>query len=195
MRTSQRLRLCSGLTQLGVNVLLAGCAVAPPAPSGPMTVYDDGYWNARSCEGVEQPVMQNCIAAHARADLTPTETVAKVIPSRDEAMQALDRMLAETLKDPMSAQQYRVSDLEQCGRIVLSTIVDTKERGCLCYSVNAKNSYGGYAGPEFAVARILQTGRGNSFIAVPVGKSLFLSAASSCGTSPRDADAIRAAIR
>jgi hypothetical protein len=195
MRKSHALRLCAIFAHLGVNALLTGCATAPPTQQLPVVIYDDSYWNARSCVGVEEPVIHNCNAAHARAGLAMAATIPKFTPSREQAAQALDLMLAESLKDPMSAMQYRVSDVKECARMVLSTIERPQERGCLCYSVNAKNSYGGYTGSELSVVRILQPGQGESFIAQPVEKSLFLQSLAACMTEPRDAQAIKALVR
>jgi hypothetical protein len=194
MTKSQLLRLCIIALEFGVNIVLAGCKSAPP-PRAPAVIYDDTYWNARSCEGVDEPVVHNCNAAHARAGLATTATLPKFAPSREEAAQALDAMLAQSLKDPLSAIQYRVSDIRACDDVVLSTITRPAERGCLCFSVNAKNSYGGYTGGALAVARILQDGRDRTFIAEPTDRAAILPGIASCLLEPRDAAAIKAQIR
>ena len=60
----------------------------------------------------------------------------------------------------MSAIQYRVSGIVDCFKVSqFASVTNYAERGCLCYSINSKNSYGGYTGSEFEVMEIRQTAK------------------------------------
>lgn len=57
--------------------------------------------------------------------------------------EAVDKLLASQLIDPTTAIQYRVSESLACKGVLDGMPDDSK---CVCYSVNAKNRYGAYAG-------------------------------------------------
>lgn len=64
----------------------------------------------------------------------------------ERALKALDRHLADTLKDPASAIQYAVSGPLSCRD------VSTLKGDCLCYRINARNAMGGMTGQQVGVA-------------------------------------------
>jgi hypothetical protein len=75
-------------------------------------------------------------------------------PREDERTKLLDAALAESLKDPASAQQYSVGAFRSCDGLTANPMGAYAD-GCMCYAVNAKNSYGGYTGVHYGVATFL----------------------------------------
>jgi hypothetical protein len=89
--------------------------------------------------------------------------------ARDAEKRALDLLLAETLSNPMSAIQYRVtSRVLPCTDLVAAPRNQgLADQACLCYSVNTRGENNGYQGQKFAAA-VLETTKDGS----PVAKSL-----------------------
>lgn len=77
-------------------------------------------------------------------------------PNADDvaARAALDKHLAASLKDPSSAMQYSASDIVPCAWIA-SVPPSMNTSRCVCYQVNAKNSYGAYAGKKLSAVVLL----------------------------------------
>lgn len=80
----------------------------------------------------------------------------------EKARQAVDLLLADTLDDPMSAIQYRISLPIPCAR--LSTAQQEKALLCICYGVNTRNKNGGYEGTRLDYAS-LKSEKGGTFVA------------------------------
>jgi hypothetical protein len=178
-------------------------ASAPPPPSS---------WDNVPCDIAQASARGDCEAEHARIGIGPTETresatqaaVAAYVDSLPDGEQAIeaarravDRMLAATLKDPMSAMQYRISAAFSCREVLpVESAVKTPD-GCICYQVNARNSFGGYTGAELALAQLLTAG--DSYVAVSVPRdSMRLQAVAYCAKanmSSRDATFIHRAVQ
>ncbi|MHB8742791.1 MAG: hypothetical protein ACYC9L_06650 [Sulfuricaulis sp.] len=76
------------------------------------------------------------------------------------AMAKVDALLAGYLKDPGSATQYKTSGIIPCKQVT-AFAADGDGDGdgdCMCYSVNAKNSFGGYTGAIVEVAKFVGAG-------------------------------------
>lgn len=67
--------------------------------------------------------------------------------------EGVDRLLASQLFDPTTAIQYRVSAPVAC-KNVMDGLPDKSM--CVCYSVNAKNRFGAYAGSSTYVAPYME---------------------------------------
>lgn len=184
---SHRLRLSSSIL-----LLLSGC-VAQPVPDAPTAVYNDDYWISTNCELVEKPVLEVCLKYHVKAGLSPSETRLPKAPTYDESYAVVDRTLAEHLKDPLSAMQYRIAEPRRCEGLIPPQFIQHKQRGCVCYSVNSKNSFGAYPGQTPGVVEIVATD-GDAFIGLAIDGGL--SNLPWCpALQPRDAELIKAAVR
>lgn len=80
----------------------------------------------------------------------------------EKARQAVDLLLAETLNDPMSAIQYRVSRPIPCAS--LTAAQQEKDLLCVCYEVNTRDKAGGYEGTRLKFAS-LKPEKAGSFVA------------------------------
>jgi len=78
---------------------------------------------------------------------------------------AVDIALANSLRDPLSAIAYEVSDPLSCD--VLSVLPGQGKR-CICYSVNSKNAMGGYVGVTMQTALMHQIENAR-YVALPTG--------------------------
>lgn len=85
--------------------------------------------------------------------------------SAEDIADAVDRMLATSLTDPLSAIDYRVSGAVSC-KAVLPPDEYAGHDQCVCYSINAKNSFGGYAGSQLYAAAYI--GDSRWYIVIPV---------------------------
>jgi hypothetical protein len=103
-------------------------------------------------------------------------------------------MLAGWLKDPVSAMQYRLGSLVDCSAVIDGSVLSPKQVGCVCYSVNSKNSYGGYVGSTIAVVAVEPLGE-TGWIARPVAPQLMKAGCSTQPLAPRDANLIKANVR
>lgn len=190
MQESHRLRLIPASALL----FLTACASPPPRPQ--TFTYDDTYWMSVSCKDAAAPVRANCEAAHARKGIAPEQTREKRMPTPEEAGDAIDSMLASSLKDPTSAMQYHVSGARSCIGLIDSNAVTGEVRGCACYSVNSKNSYGAYAGQSLAIAELVLTNEDGPFLALNVPAVLYAgNALTGCpAMRERDSDLIRSKV-
>jgi hypothetical protein len=89
----------------------------------------------------------------------PTHAVAEAHAAIEQAdnetiRAALDRHLAYTLKDPMSAMQYMAGNVTECRKVAIMP-ANQRDNWCICYSVNAKNSMGGFTGTQIGVASLM----------------------------------------
>jgi len=73
--------------------------------------------------------------------------------AQDALVKSVDHLLASSLNDPLSATDYRVSGPVAC-KLVLPAGQLMHDQ-CVCYSVNAKNSLGGYTGVTMYVAEFI----------------------------------------
>jgi hypothetical protein len=65
----------------------------------------------------------------------------------------VDKHLAQTLNDPLSAINYRVSSRVNCKDALAE--IEYASADCVCYAVNAKNRFGGYVGDKFFAAQFV----------------------------------------
>lgn len=74
----------------------------------------------------------------------------------DAEKRALDLLLADTLNDPMSAIQYRVStQVFSCSDALPSpTDQSWNDKSCICYGVNTRGADNAYQGRRFSVASL-----------------------------------------
>jgi hypothetical protein len=127
------------------------------AVAGHATDLTDKEWGETRCDLVSQENRAPCLAAHARLNIPSDSTVHAATPAVAASEPALTsaeppsgdapdepeiarakKIVADRMKDPPSA--------------MFKDVVYVKEKQAVCGSVNAKNSYGGYAGyGSFAV--------------------------------------------
>jgi hypothetical protein len=204
---------------LGLGALLAlmaGCAPMPYTYSvAPVQTPPEGHWRTVPCSIVTEAKRADCLAEHESFGLTSEEHVGATgytqsppdidqvedLPSDAAAIEAartaVDKMLATTLKDPMSAIQYRTSAILSCRKILPTVLAAKVPDGCLCYEVNAKNSYGGYTGSQLGIAELIATGQGYVALSVP-REMISIEGVKNCYSShfdQRDASLIKAAVQ
>lgn len=73
---------------------------------------------------------------------------------------ALDATLARSLRDPMSAIDYQVSDVLDCDAVS----APWPGKQCICYTVNSKNGMGGYSGAVVGSALVHEVKPGVFYI-------------------------------
>lgn len=112
----------------------------------------------------------------------------------EAAKRTLDRMLAQTLKDPASAQQYSASAPAPCKAVIG---IGDPGTDCICYEVNARNAMGGMTGKQIGVAFNDMDPANPVSLPLPDGM-LPEAAVAGClklGLQPRDPQLIHAQIR
>lgn len=110
----------------------------------------------------------------------------------EEAATAVDMMLANTLKDPLSSMQYSIGSPQPC-----SLLLGAMSGHCICYEVNAKNSYGGMTGRKIGVASLTSSIAPIAAQSIPdslIGPGVHVACARA-GLAPRDAQRIHGAVR
>lgn len=198
-------------------VLFSACAaplIIPVQPLGDVRP-DPSYWRSVACDAVVKRYQKDCISEHERMGISPYESQGFAEEKRRAESQppppppktftpeemevgraAVDLHLASTLKDPLSAMQYRVSDIVLCGE-VLPAQLTVKPDNCICYEVNAKNGYGGYTGGTLGIVELLPAGQ--TYIGLDLPHDLItaeaVKACYSANLSPRDAELIKKAVR
>jgi hypothetical protein len=182
------------------------------APAYAAALTSASSWDNVPCDIAQASVRPDCEAEHARIGIGPNETrsaataaaiaaYADDLPQGDQAVeaahQAVDKMLASSLKDPMSAMQYRVSGVFSCREVLPIEIAVKTPNGCICYQVNARNSFGGYTGSELSLAQLIAVG--DSYVAVTAPRDLIqLEALTYCAKTDflrRDAELIHRAVQ
>lgn len=182
------------LTKLMIVLLainIEGCVTYSPVPTAPPTQPDLRSWADVPCDIVASRNRPACLVEHellgipanqsvqsaAQSGSQSTEAmrIAAHVPETPEEMQAaraaVDSMLGRTLKDPLSATQYRVSDALPCEQVLPGVAAQLSLRLCICYQINAKNSFGGYTGSELALATLFRSDA-NSYVAIAIPKEL-----------------------
>lgn len=194
---------CAAATALAAAVAacaLSGCAttIAPvDAPPDPIV------WRTTRCTDAPQHWQASCHSVHQRMGIADDTASPLLFPGptgearNASAADAIDRLLATTLKDPLSAIQYQVSDVVSCYAVVADGIAVASREGCVCYEVNARNSYGGYTGVDIGVAILI--GDGTVYVADAAPRSSLLAMAPQTCVSahlrPRDAGQIHRAVQ
>lgn len=155
---------------------------------------DDKQWGETRCDLVAQENREPCMAAHVRLDIAPDRTLTPpTVRADNEALRAaMDLHLAMTLKDPMSAIQYMVSDAVEC-EDVSRTPASLSSKWCVCYSVNAKNSYGGFTGAQIGVATLIRNEP--PYLMVDVPSSLITKPSKCPNMQSRDSALIHAKVK
>lgn len=150
-------------------------------------------WADVPCDVVAERNRSACVTEHERLGIPAEQSIqsatqsgaqsmemmrqAASVPESpeelEEARSSVDSMLGHILKDPLSAMQYRVSDPMPCAQVIPgAAALPALAPLCICYQVNAKNSYGGYTGAELSVAAVSRPAAGG-FVALPFPKELF----------------------
>lgn len=96
-------------------------------------------------------------AAQAKSGKDGSNTSpAAVRKASDAEKRALDLLLADTLNDPMSAIQYRVSNQVFSCSDALPNPHDQSwnDKSCLCYGVNSRGANNAYQGRRFSLASL-----------------------------------------
>ena len=128
----------------------------------------------------------------AEASVPQPATVA-VKPEQSEAIRAaLDAHLAASLKDPSSAIQYAAGEPTEC-RNVANMPPNMRDSWCVCYSVNAKNSMGGYTGAQIGVAQLVTPEP--PYLMLDIPKELIVQPAGCRNVAPRDSALIHALVK
>ena len=114
-------------------------------------------------------------------------TIVEPAPNAQTWETAIDSHLALTLKDPASVKQYQVTSKFACNGLAESPSGD-----CACWSANAKNSYGAYAG---SVSNIVTLRCFSEFVCMvetsaPLSSRGAIEACSNAGYKPRDVQLI-----
>jgi hypothetical protein len=201
----------------------SGCATTHgPAPVGSgMERPPLSYWDTVACDAVVSRFQDDCATEHRNIGLDPGETsgtrghleaaateaaVARIIPTPSlrvmptteqtaAAKPAIDRALASSLKDPLSAMQYSVSDAVRCDDL-LQIQSTGPQPFCACYMVNSKNSYGGYTGAQPGVVQLIFSD--DAVIAMPTPSELIsplsFGRCFDANMAERDAGLIKAAV-
>lgn len=175
--------------------------VALPAPAAAALTFlinDDGSFegSAINTAGSRMGFSYNPVPSDVRLvsessiPLTSSDIIG---PDQAEAIRAaLDAHLATTLKDPVSAIQYAAGEPTEC-RNVANVPPQARDSWCVCYSVNAKNSMGGYTGAKLGVVLLLSTKKPYRMIDIPEGS--IVDNAACKNVNPRDAGLIHALVR
>jgi hypothetical protein len=186
---------------VAILAALPGCATTPPPPKAPP---DPIVWRTTRCTEAPAQWQASCHSVHQRMGIADDTASPLLFPGpagdarNATAAEAVDRLLASTLKDPLSAIQYQVSDIVSCYAVVADGIAAATREGCVCYAINARNSYGGYTGVEPGVAILI--GDGAVYFADTAPRSSLLpTAAATCVMTAhmhaRDASRIHDAVR
>lgn len=190
---------CASAALVTILAALAGCATTPPSTNASP---DPIVWRTTRCSEAPALWRASCHSVHQRMGIADDTASPLLFPgpageARNAAVaDAVDRLLATTLKDPLSAIQYQVSDVVSCYAVVADGIAAATREGCVCYEINARNSYGGYTGVDVGVAILI--GDGAVYVADTAPRSSLLSIApASCVNAhlrPRDASRIPDAV-
>lgn len=184
-------RLRGKLLIVSLGIGIAGCMTNAQMPVAPPSQPDPFSWADVPCDIVAERNRPACFAEHERLGIPADQSVqsaaqtgsqsiaamreAAQVPETPEEMEAaraaIDSMLGHNLKDPPSAMQYRVSDVLPCAQVQPASAAHPSSPLCICYQVNAKNSYGGYTGAELSLATLLRSEAGG-FVAVSIPKGL-----------------------
>lgn len=171
--------------------------------------YPVEHWRHINCSTVDESVRVVCRKAHRAMGLydeaegepqqgapeEPNVSPSTAAPDDEKGRKAVDQMLAASLKDPTSPIQYSVTRVLPCTS-VLPPDLRQKPTDCICYAVNAKNSWGAYGGVKLGAAELLPVGE--TFIAMNVPTEIMTAANSaSCAANlvPRDASFIKDAVK
>jgi len=167
-----------------------------PAASGlRFFVNDDGSFEGSAINVMGSRMGFSYKPAPADVRLVPVSEAPE--PARPAAINAdhaaarnsLDVYLAHSLKDPTSVMQYASSDVTEC-RNVANMPRTMRDNWCICYRLNAKNSWGAYGGVKYAAASLV--GKPPIYHVVAVPDELFFGSASGCtNMTPRDAALIK----
>jgi hypothetical protein len=160
-------------------------------------IKDDGSFegSAINYAGSKMGFSYEPVPADVRLVNAATVPVASPLLTDEEqeaVRQALDKHLAQALKDPMSAIQYSASDAVPC-RNVANVPSNMRDGLCVCYMVNAKNSMGGFTGAQLAVDSIMG-GNGKPFLLLEIPKELIGSADGCANLKMRDSNLIHAQV-
>jgi hypothetical protein len=185
---------------VAILAALPGCATTTPSTNAPP---DPIVWRSARCSEAPAQWQASCHAVHQRMGIADDTASPLLFPGpagearNAAAAEAVDRLLARTLRDPLSAIQYQVSDIVSCYAVMADGIAAATREGCVCYEINARNSYGGYTGVEPGVAILI--GDGAVYVADTAPRSSLLPMApGSCVDAhlrPRDASKIHDAVR
>ena len=191
---------CASVALVTILATLIGCATTPPSTNAPP---DPIVWRTMRCTEAPAQWQASCHSVHQRMGIADDTASPLLFPGptgearNAAAADAVDRLLATTLKDPLSAIQYQVSDVVSCYAVIADGIAVATREGCVCYEVNARNGYGGYTGVDVGVAILI--GDGAVYVADAAPRSSLLSMApASCVNAhllPRDAGRIHDAVR
>ncbi|HSX60246.1 MAG TPA: hypothetical protein VLF18_08615 [Tahibacter sp.] len=107
----------------------------------------------------------------------------------DALASSVDRMVAKSLTDPLSAIDYRVSRPLECKLALVE--LDFQSGDCVCYSVNAKNGFGGYTGSKTFAAQFEHVGRDLRLMPpIQISDLRAIAACEAANLSPRPAENI-----
>lgn len=129
-------------------------------------------------------VAETSVPRPASLAITPTQI--------DAIRAALDAHLAASLKDPASAIQYAVGEPTEC-RNIANLPPNMRDSWCVCYSVNAKNSMGGYTGAQIGVAQLVIPEP--PYLMLDIPRELIVHPAGCRNVAPRDAALIHALVK
>lgn len=194
---------CAAVMALAAAVAacaLSGCATTTAPVGAPP---DPIVWRTTRCTDAPPQWQASCHTVHQRMGIADDTASPLLFPGpagearNAAAADAVDRLLATTLKDPLSAIQYQVSNVVSCYAVVADAVAVATREGCVCYEVNARNSYGGYTGVDIGVAILI--GNGTVYVADAAPRSSLLATApQSCVSAhlrPRDAGQIHRAVQ
>jgi hypothetical protein len=185
----------------GVAMLVA-CSTLCARGTAPKE-FPPEYWRSMNCYEAQESHQAACRTAHAAAGIVdpepppppPPVEMAKPVVHDDEAAKAvMDVFLATSLKDPTSPIQYQTTNVLPCTSVLPPQLRD-KPADCMCYSVNAKNSWGAYGGSKLAVVELL--GASGHYLPISVPDDILTSyniSACISNLTPRDADLIKKAV-
>jgi hypothetical protein len=127
------------------------------AVAGHATDLMDKEWGETRCDLVAQENRAPCLAAHARLNIPSDSTVgaaASGAAASELALISAEPASGDTPDEPEIARAKKIvaDRMKDPTSVLFKDVVYVKEKQAVCGSVNAKNSYGGYAGYEsFAV--------------------------------------------
>jgi hypothetical protein len=196
-----------------IAVLTLSCVGCTPAyVAAPAAEPSVESWDSVPCDIAQANKKAECEAEHKRIGIAANETFHSArdaaiaaavddLPDTDQKVEAarvaVDHMLASTLKDPMSAIQYRLSEPFSCKDVLSPESAAKVPNGCMCYEVNAKNSFGGYTGSQLSIALLVKMD--DRYVAVATGRETpsirSVQRCASVGLQNRDANLIHAAVQ
>jgi len=187
-----------GTTQRDGKTYRAVVLPAPAASALTFLINDDGSFEGSAINntGSRMGFSYSPSPADTRLvaeALAPQPSTAAIAPEQSEDIRAaLDAHLAASLKDPASAIQYSAGEPTEC-RNVVNAPAQFRDSWCVCFSVNAKNSMGGYTGAQLGVVSLVSTQ--SPYLMLDIPKELFVHPAGCKNVMPRDSALIHKLVK